>query len=266
MKKLFLVIVLYLSILPLFSCNNEKEVEKITTSTYENIEKINIHSIESNISISQNNKLADDTYIITTNQECEISFEDNILKIKKNTNSIKITISYNSNTTLNDFSLDTYASSIYSNKIKFNSFNIKSKNISSFIISNSEFNDLIVLSGNINYTSINNNTINNFNINMDNSFTFEIQNNKFNNLRINSTNCVIHFHKNQFNNFEYKTIKGSLYMSLSYNLGYTLDLDAKKLETCPELFSIENKRYLYKNGDSYANISSNYGIVSIWFN
>lgn len=284
MKKIYKILIIILFIITLSSCNNELEETTTITTVYKDLDTIDINCKAANLYINKKDDLEDNTYSVTLTKSCDITYKDNILKIESNKTLFNINILYNAKTKLNALNFTALNGSCQANNVQINNFMIDSKNCNysrinalnitslklvvgtfySFGITNSKIEKSDISIEETKYgTFIKNNSINELVFKQYTNYT-KIEDNKLNNAKIITEKANINFHKNSYADATLETNVGTIFSSISWSGGYTIDISSPKKEIYPEYFTIQDNKYIYGDGSSHLNVKSNFK-VCLWF-
>lgn len=263
MKKLILLIISFIFLISLTSCDQEQVIETSMTYTYENIKNININTKHCDLVVLSDDSLNTEVVKIQTNNDIDVKIIDNEIEIISNYNKLVVFIFINSCTIINTINYESIVGSINIQHVSINNITAVSK-----------VNNLTIYDSTISYSSFVLDVQDNCSIeksyinNLEAKFEFirfgmSISTNNFKTVNYfqNKGNC--NFYNNIFSDFKINTINSLCYIELNKNYGYEIEINSKLKKINPELFKIQDNKYIYKDGTSKLNITNGFNYLEL---
>lgn len=248
----------------LLACNNDSDDENSEelkyTYEFEDITDINIDVENLNINITNNEYLNKSTIHMSDN--INISTDTKTLEIIHKSNkkiTINITIPSKNNVNFNLLSVWIY----FNLNANFNDMTINSKQCY-YNIDKSTINILNINSDKTLYWNryISSSTINELNLNLEKGYPI-ISNCTLGQINITNNYGYTEFLKNSFNELNYNSINGKIFMELDPDYGYTFDYNIKSYWSAFEPDQSNPGYYLYGDGERKVNVDAPKGDMEI---
>ncbi len=250
----------------LLACNNDNEEysEDINSKyIYEQFDEINIKAKNIWLMINNFNAIDNEIIIESTDDLFEKKENNNITLLFEEQYKIRIYISIS----------QTYMLSLLNIECEHLVFEMQNVHIQNVKI-NSKSNEFYINNSKISNLSMTSSTSNNWKQQILNSlidtifFKFEkvypiISNCTFNTVNISNNYGYTEFLKNSFNELNYNSINGKIFMELDPNYGYTFDYNIKSYWSAFEPDQSNPGYYLYGDGERKVNVDAPKGDMEI---